>query len=187
MSDLPAVPAPTPPSGAFGRDGAHLFPIRVFYEDTDAAGIVYFANYLKFAERARSELIRLAGLSHGSLAAEERALFIVRRVEVDYRAPARLEDALLVETRLVEFGGARFVLDQDVVRPAPGAALGPQGGEAQRLVQMRVTLACVNDRGRPVRLPASVAAALGRLPAVPAPSQPLSPAHPAPAGKKPAP
>src|SRR5579862_3838279 len=76
----------------------HSFPLRVYYEDTDAAGMVYHANYLKFAERGRSEMLRSLGFPHRKLGAEEGVGFAVRRCTVEYRAPARLEDALTVDT-----------------------------------------------------------------------------------------
>ncbi len=94
-------------AATFPREGslqgdAHRFPVRVYYEDTDAAGIVYYANYLKFIERARTEMMRLYGVEHEKARQSGGAAFIVRRCEIDYRAPARLDDELVVETRLKE-------------------------------------------------------------------------------------
>lgn len=108
------------------------FPVRVYYEDTDAAGVVYYANYLKYLERARTEW--LASIGH-PLAELERAhgiVFVVRRLEVDYRAPARLGDALDVGVAPEHVGRAGLVARQDVRR---GAAV---------LVTARVELACVD-------------------------------------------
>src|ERR1700734_1812520 len=85
--------------------GVHRFPVRVYYEDTDAAGIVYYANYLKFIERARTEMLRLYGVVHERERQAGGIAFIVRRAEIDYLVPARLDDELTVETRLKEVGG----------------------------------------------------------------------------------
>ncbi len=84
----------------------HRFPVRVYYEDTDAAGIVYYANYLKFAERGRTELMRSLGIDHTRTYADTGIVFTVRRLSVDYRLPGRLDDALTVETRITEIGAA---------------------------------------------------------------------------------
>ena len=86
--------------------------LRVYYEDTDAAGIVYYANYLKFAERGRTEMMRALGFAHSSIRAETGIIFTVRRLSADYRGPARLDDALSVDTRILEIGGATLLLDQ---------------------------------------------------------------------------
>jgi acyl-CoA thioester hydrolase len=135
-------------AGGAERGPSHRFPVRVYYEDTDAAGIVYYANYLKFAERARTEWLRSAGAGYAATLREDGLAFAVRRCDIDYLRPARLDDLLEVETRLTGAAGATLDLDQ-VVRRA-GAAL----------VEMRVTLACLNAAGRPVRLPAALRAAL---------------------------
>ena len=129
----------------------HVFPIRVYYEDTDAAGIVYYANYLKFAERARTELLRAHGIASRAMRDSSGVAFAVRRLTADYLAPARLDDLLEVRTRVVELRGASLRLEQDVLR---------DGVEIARLA---VTLACVARSGRPVRLPAAVVEALGAV------------------------
>ncbi|ANB33938.1 tol-pal system-associated acyl-CoA thioesterase [Rhodovulum sulfidophilum] len=120
----------------------HRLTVRVYYEDTDLAGIVYYANYLKFIERARSEWVRGLGLDQVRLKAESGIVFAVRRVEADYLSPAKFDDLLTVETDLQRFTPARLVLDQAVLR-----------GET-RLFEARVTLAALGAGGRPVRLPA---------------------------------
>ena len=135
--------ATLPREGSLQGD-AHRFPVRVYYEDTDAAGIVYYANYLKFIERARTEMMRLYGVEHEKARQSGGAAFIVRRCEIDYRAPARLDDALVVETRLKELGGATILLSQDVLR------------DATLLVRASVLIACVGAQGRPMRLPAEL-------------------------------
>jgi len=129
----------------------HRFPIRVYYEDTDLAGIVYYANYLKFIERARTEWVRELGIDQGRLKAEAGVVFAVRRVEADYLSPARFDDLLEVETELLETTAARIVLAQRVRR-----------GEAL-LFDARVTLVALTDAGRPARLPAEFRRAAGTL------------------------
>ena len=130
-------------SGA-STDGIHIYPVRVYYEDTDAAGIVYYANYLKYAERARTELLRDLGTENARLMETEGLAFAVRRCEVDFFKPARLDDLLSVETRLIDVGGASLVADQRVKR------------DNAELVRMELKLACMSLDGRPARLPAAV-------------------------------
>ena len=90
----------------------HLHSIRVYYEDTDAGGVVYYSNYLRFAERARTEFLRDAGFDHLALMTERSLVFAVRRCEVDYFRPARLDDALQICTRSLKTTGASFWLEQ---------------------------------------------------------------------------
>ena len=139
-----------PRSGAM-HDSVHRFPVRVYYEDTDAAGIVYYANYLKFAERARTEMMRLYGVEHEKMRQAGGTVFIVRRAEFEYRVPARLDDDLVVETRLREMGAATILLAQDILR------------DATTLVRATVLIACVSAAGRPVRLPAALRTTLSSL------------------------
>lgn len=126
----------------------HEFAVRVYYEDTDLAGIVYYANYLKFIERARTEWVRGLGIDQAALRRERGIVFAVRRVEADYLRPARFDDELRVTTALGELGGARIVLDQEVWR----------GDE--RLFVARVVLVCLSDAGTAARIPAGVRASL---------------------------
>ena len=129
------------------REGRHVYPLRVYYEDTDAGGIVYYANYLRFIERARTEALRALGIPHAELVEQFGVMFVVRRVEMDYLRPARLDDALLVETFAEEIGGASMVLRQNVFT-ADGQ------GNHTTLVAARVRLACVGTDGeRPRRMP----------------------------------
>jgi acyl-CoA thioester hydrolase len=130
------------------RDGAYLYPVRVYYEDTDAVGVVYHANYLKFAERARTEMLRRLGIEQARLRAESGISFVVRRGTLDFRAPARLDDDLVVATRLSTLGAASLELDQEVTR----------GGES--LVLLSFQIAAIGRNGRPQRLPATLRAAL---------------------------
>lgn len=127
----------------------HKFTTRVYYEDTDLAGIVYYANYLKFIERARSEWVASLGVDQMALREAQGIVFAVRRVEADYLRPARFGDDLVVETVLQHAGGARLVLEQVVMR----------GGE--RLFVAMVTLVCLTSDGHAARLPAEVRARLG--------------------------
>jgi len=136
----------------------HSMPLRVYYEDTDAAGIVYYANYLKFAERGRTEMMRALGFAHSSIRAETGIIFTVRRLSADYRSPARLDDALSVDTRIFGIGGATLLLDQEIRR------------DGNVLVALELLLACVGWDGRPRRVPASLRAAL--VPPGPSPIPP---------------
>jgi len=126
----------------------HSMPLRVYYEDTDAAGIVYYANYLKFVERGRTEMMRELGFAHSGIVAESGIVFTVRRLTADYRQPARLDDLLSVETRIVEIVGATLLLDQRVCRD--GAVL----------AALDVLVACVGRDGKPRRVPPALRAAL---------------------------
>lgn len=120
----------------------HTHPLRVYYEDTDLAGIVYYANYLKFIERGRTEWVRGLGVDQGKLKSDTGVVFAVRRVEADYLAPARFDDELAVQTTVQAVGGARLVLKQDVTR----------AGDV--LFSAIVTLVALTASGAPTRLPA---------------------------------
>jgi len=122
----------------------HRFPVRVYYEDTDLAGIVYYANYLKFIERGRSEWLRELGVDQSRLK-EEGLVFAVRRIEADYLSPARFDDQLEVVSSVNDLGAARISMCQKVMR----------GGAV--LFSAVVTLVCINGAGRPVRIPRDVA------------------------------
>ncbi len=132
------------PNGA----AVHRFPIRVYYEDTDAGGIVFYANYLRFAERARTELLREMGAACAAEAKRRGVSFAVRRCEIEYLRPARLDDLLQVETRLLDLRGATLDAEQTVRR------------DGDMLVRMFIRLACMGPAGRPTRLPAALRAAL---------------------------
>ena len=131
-------------TGSRLEDGIHRYPVRVYFEDTDAGGIVYHANYLRFAERARTEALRAMGLPHSDMMLRHGMIFVVRHAELDYQRPARLDDSLVVETTTVAVGGASTKLRQRVLR-----------GE-ETLVVVDVTLVSVNEEtGRPDRIPAA--------------------------------
>jgi acyl-CoA thioester hydrolase len=125
----------------------HGFAVRVYYEDTDLAGIVYYANYLKFIERARTEWVRGLGIDQRALKAAG-LVFAVRRIEADYLRPARFDDELLVRTVVQSLTGVRIGMQQDVWR-----------GE-ERLFAAQVVLVCLTDGGQPARLPAALRQAL---------------------------
>lgn len=123
----------------------HCLPVRVYFEDTDAAGIVYYASYLRFLERARTEMLRFLGHSHNRIMAEHGVLFAVRRCEIDYLAPARLDDMLEVRSRTVDMGAATLDWEQQILCAG------------RRLVEARVRLACLDQNSsRPMRIPAAV-------------------------------
>lgn len=122
----------------------HHFTLRVYYEDTDLAGIVYYANYLRFIERARTEWVRTLGVDQTALKRDEGIVFAVRRVEADYLQPAKFDDELTVETSTVQVTGARIVLQQDVKR------------DEEILFSAQVTLVALTEGGHPSRLPANL-------------------------------
>lgn len=132
-----------------GSDLTHTMPLRVYYEDTDAAGIVYYANYLKFAERGRTEMMRALGFEHSRVQRETGVVFTVRRLSADYRSAARLDDALTVVTTVEAIGAATLSLDQQIRR------------DGDILVALDILVACIGPDGRPRRVPAGLRAALG--------------------------
>jgi acyl-CoA thioester hydrolase len=134
------------------HQGVHQYRLRVFYEDTDAGAIVYHANYLRYAERARTECLRLAGIDQTRLRAELGLMFAVRRCTVDYMAPARLDDLLQVDTRLEKVRGASFEAEQTISIVDPDDPDDPDDNEAP-LAHLSLTIACVNEAGRPARMP----------------------------------
>ena len=127
------------------RDLVHRFPIRVYFEDTDAGGMAYHANYLRWAERARTESLRAIGLPHQEMIDRHGALLVVRRVEVEYWRPARLDDSVVVETTVLKVTGAQVLLDQTVRQ---------EGMAGEKLAGLRVGLVSVDrDSLKPVPLP----------------------------------
>ena len=121
----------------------HKLPVRIYYEDTDLAGIVYYANYLKFIERGRSEWVRDMGIDQAAMKREEGVVFAVRRVEADYHLPAHYDDEVVVTTDVEAVTGARLIVKQTVQR----------GGDT--LFSALVTIVAINDAGAPARLPAA--------------------------------
>lgn len=134
-------PAPT--------DGAFTLTVRVYYEDTDAAGVVYYANYLRFCERARTEWLRQLGFEQNGLLSTDKVAFVVRSVAADYLLPARLDDLVTVSTRIASVGRASIVFAQSVLR------------NEELLFDSRISVACVDlVRGRPIAIPAALRALL---------------------------
>jgi acyl-CoA thioester hydrolase len=122
----------------------HRFPVRVYFEDTDAGGVAYHASYLRWAERARTESLRAMHLPHALMMERHNAMLVVRRIEVAYVRPARLDEPLIVETRIRDLGAATLGLEQLVLREADGS----------ELARLQVGLVCVRGDGlRPVRIP----------------------------------
>ena len=130
---------------------AHELQLRVYYEDTDLAGVVYYANYLRFIERGRTEALRSLGVDQAALQRDHGLVFVVRRVAVDYMAPARFDDILTVRTAVSRVRGASLDMVQEVLR----------GGAV--LNRATVTVACMDAAGRPKRLPDDIRRALERL------------------------
>jgi len=129
----------------------HGFPLRVYFEDTDAGGMAYHASHLRWAERGRTEALRAMGLPHQAMIEQHNSLLVVRRIEVEYAAAARLDDSVVVETRVRAVRGVTLSLDQRVTR------------DGALLAALQVQLACV-DRGtlRPRRIPEAWRDALAR-------------------------
>lgn len=133
-----------------------IWPVRVYYEDTDAGGIVYYANYLKFFERARTEWLRALAIGQHALLQEHDAMFVVKSVSADYHAPARLDDELKLTLRIEKLGRASVLFVQQA-----------WCGE-QLLNSARVKIGCVDAALRPRAIPPAVAARmLGATPNAP--------------------
>ena len=144
---MPEQAVLTPGSGRLAS-GCHELPVRVYFEDTDAGGVVYHARYFAFAERARTEMLRAVGAPLAELAARSGVGFAVRRCTAEFRQPARLDDALTVRTGLKGFEGASIALEQAIWR------------NATLLVEILLELVCINGHFRPVRVPAALKSAI---------------------------
>lgn len=131
------------------RGGVHVLPLRVYYEDTDAGGVVYHARYVAFCERGRSDCLRLLGIHQSQF---EDLNFVVRRMVCDFLRPARLDDLLEVHTRFRDMAGARIEIAQEVML------------NGNTLFKADVTVALVDARGRPKRLPEEMAERFRHLP-----------------------
>ena len=135
-----------------GTTKPFAWQLRVYYEDTDTGGVVYYANYLRFMERARTEWLRALGFDMSAMAREHQCHFVAQRAAIDYLMPARLDDVLTATVALHHAGHARLVLEQDVLK------------DGQRLAAGRVTLACITtDTWRPTPMPAALKRALEML------------------------
>jgi acyl-CoA thioester hydrolase len=133
------------------ENGRHILPLRIYYEDTDAQGIVYYANWLRFLERGRTELLRMVGLEHSALRAASGINWVVRRCTIDYLKPARLDETIDIVTACGEMRGASLDMIQQARR-----------GE-EVLVRAELLVACMGESGRPARLPLQARNALQRV------------------------
>ncbi|MCZ4273672.1 tol-pal system-associated acyl-CoA thioesterase [Maritalea porphyrae] len=134
--------------GQLTSDGAHLFPVRVYYEDTDFSGNVYHAAYLKFFERARTELLRAHNVHHETLLAENGVAFAVRSLNIEYLQAAHIDDLLEVSSQVIEMKGSRLTIEQVMRR----------GGDV--ITQAKVVAVAIKTDGKPTRLPQSIRNAL---------------------------
>ena len=130
------------------NENVHIFPVRVYYEDTDAAGIVYYANYFRFAERARTEMLRSVKIDQNTLFEKSGVRFAVRSCNIEYLKPARIDDELEVHTRIRGIRGASLLTKQ-IVQGKKGAT-----------ACLDLRIACVDQSGVPARLPVEVRSAL---------------------------
>jgi len=135
-----------------GPTDTFTWPVRVYWEDTDAGGIVFYANYLKYFERARTEWLRALGIAQSRLQQDQGCIFVVSDVQIKYLHPARLDDSLLVSARLVEMGRSSFTLEQEARLDTPVPTV---------LCRGTVRIGCLNNQSmRPMRIPAEVQLAL---------------------------
>jgi acyl-CoA thioester hydrolase len=142
-----SAPAAQPTSGRI-EGGRHVLPLRVYYEDTDAAGIVYYGNWLRFLERGRTEMLRMLGHEHSALRVDSDVNWIVRRCAIDYLKPARLDDTIEIVTCCGELRGASLDMLQEARRGV------------ETLLRAELVVACMSSAGRPVRLPTQIRQAL---------------------------
>ena len=130
---------------------AHIFPLRVYFEDTDSGGIVYYANYLRFAERARTEMLRNVGIESGHLMREDNISLTVKTCQVDYQKPAYLDDTLQVHSWIIKVGSASLNVEQMIKC------------NGDELVNIQIKLACMAMDGKPARLPDKLRSTLNAL------------------------
>lgn len=131
------------PHSGFMKDTIHHFPLRVYYEDTDVGGVVYYANYLKFMERARSEMLRNLGVDQKEMLEYnkvEDVSFVVRRAEIDFNQPAEFDDHLLVRSEIIKLGGASLLIKQDIMK------------KDKVLVSGEIKIAAIGIDGKPKKI-----------------------------------
>ncbi len=122
---------------------SHIYNIRVYYEDTDAGGVVYYANYLRFAERARTEMLREAGFEHAKLLISKKIAFAVRNCNISYRRSAKLDDKLKIKSKVIKITGSRMEIEQLIYNDIE-----------ELITEINVTLVCINVKtGKALRLP----------------------------------
>ncbi len=119
----------------------HLYPVHIFYEDTDFSGVVYHANYLRFLERARSSFLNLLGITHANLWDEHKLAFTIREITIEYKSPAKVDDHLVIHTTYDHLKGARLRISQSCYR------------EKTLIVKAEIEAACITASGKPVRSP----------------------------------
>lgn len=136
------VKAPQPDTGSFAG-GEHLFPVRVYIENTDAGGMVYHAEYLRFMERGRTEFLRNLEIMQSALISPqgESMVFAIARLEIDYKAQAKVDDALVVHSKIAKIRAASFEIDQWIMRAE------------DKVTEARLTVALLKSNGRPCRIP----------------------------------
>lgn len=122
----------------------HFYPINVFYEDTDFSGLVYHANYLKYFERGRSSFLKLIGVSHSDLWKDRQIAFTIRKFEIEYKSPAKIDDQLLIKTTYNKMTGARLFITQECLK------------SDTVISQAECEAACISAHGRPSRLPSDI-------------------------------
>ena len=143
----------SPHSGII-KDGEHILPLRVYYEDTDAGGIVYYANYLKYLERGRSDMLRILGVEQQEMLlfnSPDDVKFVVTRAEIDYLRPAKLDDVVKVRTKVDEFRKASFTMQQEIWR------------DDELLIKAVIMAAALNKNNRPARIPEQVRKKLDKV------------------------
>ncbi|MBL4601522.1 MAG: tol-pal system-associated acyl-CoA thioesterase [Emcibacteraceae bacterium] len=136
------------PQSGFIKENIHYFPLRVYYEDTDIGGVVYYANYLKFMERARSEMLRKLGIDQKRMLEYNNlddVSFVVRHAELDFKGSARYDDCLVITTQVIKLGGASIVMKQNVLK------------DGTSLVESIIKAAVIGQDGRAKRLPKAIA------------------------------
>lgn len=180
-ASLPLSDMPAPPSGRF-VDGVHYFPVHVYFEDTDTGGVVYHANYLRYMERARSDMLRLLGIDQRAALEAGEGVYAVTNAQIAYRAPARLDDDLMVVSRVAGMTGATVTIVQDMVRTRDGhgaarnnaqttdfalenshPAADPAPYAAVPLTRGEVSVAFLSPQGRPKRQPKAWVALFTRI------------------------
>lgn len=124
----------------------HDMPVRIYYDDTDAGGVVYHANYLKLCERGRTEFLRSLGYENSKIRDEHGIIIVVKSLEAEYLSPARLDDFLIIQTRILSVKNTSFVMEQKAIR------------DGNCIFSMNIVLVCVNSEGRPSKIPDDVKA-----------------------------
>jgi acyl-CoA thioester hydrolase len=133
------------PDSGYIENGTHYFPVRIYYESTDAVGVTYYGEYLRFAERARTEYLRLIGICQNQLRQEENCLFVVRRANIDYKKSSKLDDVLTIETTLKKIEGVRLLMEQSIKR------------NKEEVTLLDIEIVCIKaDTLGPTRVPKNV-------------------------------